>query len=210
MSRHKQVRWACPNGCPGVLGPTRPRKDDVRRYCIPCSLKSGRLVERVAPTLARQRAARAEALATRRAAKAEREKARERGYYAVAGLNLYDEMRRLCRLRTFGGRSGGMALSNPTLTVRRASRPRTLGHCANGWEISVTAYPNIDEAAVRETLLHELAHAYCDRTGKGHKHDDGWRRVFRDAAEEAWGILKWPSVSYHGTYAAELRRREAP
>jgi hypothetical protein len=39
-------RWVCPNGCPGVHAPDKPRADDVRRYCLPCSEASGRLVRR--------------------------------------------------------------------------------------------------------------------------------------------------------------------
>jgi hypothetical protein len=68
----KMIRWACPNGCPGVLGPSRPRRDDVRRYCLKCSEDSGRLVERVAPVIerrrqsAKERAKRKRALAPRK------------------------------------------------------------------------------------------------------------------------------------------------
>ena len=50
--------WSCPNGCGSVRGGKRPRRDDVVRYCLPCSTKSGRLVERVVvaakPTKKRQ------------------------------------------------------------------------------------------------------------------------------------------------------------
>ena len=55
----KQVRWSCPNGCPGVLGPRQPRRSASVRYCLTCSAKSPTLVERTAPALERQREARA-------------------------------------------------------------------------------------------------------------------------------------------------------
>ena len=51
----KQVRWKCPICDDGLLAPTRPRRNDVRRYCLPCSTKSGRLVDRVAPSLEKKR-----------------------------------------------------------------------------------------------------------------------------------------------------------
>jgi hypothetical protein len=51
----KKVRWACPYGCPAVLGPSRPRKDDVCRFCLSCSSKSNRLVPRTAPSLDKKR-----------------------------------------------------------------------------------------------------------------------------------------------------------
>ena len=43
----KQSRWKCPTCGHGLLAPTRPRRNDVRRYCLPCSSKAGVLVERV-------------------------------------------------------------------------------------------------------------------------------------------------------------------
>lgn len=56
MSR--RVRWECPNGCAAVLASTRPRRDDVARFCLACSAKSGRLVQRSAPALVSRAAAR--------------------------------------------------------------------------------------------------------------------------------------------------------
>ena len=49
MAKAKQKRWRCPVCELGILGPLRPRLNDVRRYCLPCSAKTGRLVERYAP-----------------------------------------------------------------------------------------------------------------------------------------------------------------
>jgi len=53
----KQVRWKCTICNSGVLAPSRPRKDDVRRYCLQCSGKTGKLVERIAPSLEKKREA---------------------------------------------------------------------------------------------------------------------------------------------------------
>ena len=51
----KQVRWKCPKCDSGVLAPSKPRKDDIKRYCLPCSEETGRLQPRVAPALEKQR-----------------------------------------------------------------------------------------------------------------------------------------------------------
>lgn len=51
----KQVRWKCSRCDSGVLAPSKPRKDDIRRYCLPCSEEAGRLQMRVAPALEKQR-----------------------------------------------------------------------------------------------------------------------------------------------------------
>lgn len=44
-------RWVCPVCGDGLLAPGKPRRDDVRRYCLDCSRKSGRLVQRTCPSL---------------------------------------------------------------------------------------------------------------------------------------------------------------
>ena len=51
----KQVRWKCERCEDGLLAPSKPRLDDVRRYCLPCSSETGKLVERIAPALEAQR-----------------------------------------------------------------------------------------------------------------------------------------------------------
>jgi hypothetical protein len=56
----KQVRWKCEICNHGLLAPTKPRKNDVRRYCLPCSGKTGKLVERISPTLEKQRTVKSE------------------------------------------------------------------------------------------------------------------------------------------------------
>ena len=61
------IRWTCPEGVhPGQLGPKRPRKDAVVRYCLPCSIKAGRLVSRVAPAQESKRRPQQEAEQTRK------------------------------------------------------------------------------------------------------------------------------------------------
>ncbi len=65
----KQVRWKCAICDHGLLAPTKPRKNDVRRYCLPCSSKSGKLVERVAPSLEKQRTVKKEAVKKKNVAK---------------------------------------------------------------------------------------------------------------------------------------------
>ncbi len=71
----KQSRWKCPTCGHGLLAPQRPRRDDVRRYCLPCSSKTGKLVERVAPALDAQRNARD--MARREREKAQRARKRQ-------------------------------------------------------------------------------------------------------------------------------------
>ena len=95
-----------------------------------------------------------------------RKRRRPEGYFRVAGLDLEEEMRRLCALPIFGGPDGPLARSKPTLNVRRASaRPRrNLGFAVpDERRISVTAYPGIRAGDALEVLLHELVHLAVGR-----------------------------------------------
>lgn len=67
-------RWICPLCENGVLAPSRPRKNNVLRYCLPCSEKTGKLVERTCPALDAKREAKAE----RKRAKAAKRPAKPR------------------------------------------------------------------------------------------------------------------------------------
>jgi hypothetical protein len=55
------ILWTCPlNAHAAVKGPSRPRRDNLCRYCIECSKGAGKLVRRVSPKLEKKRAARSE------------------------------------------------------------------------------------------------------------------------------------------------------
>lgn len=182
----KMVRWACPSCGDGKLAPSRPRRDDVRRYCLSCSEESGRLVERVAPALERKRTERSARLAEKRKAAARRATDRERARYTVAGIELREEMARYLRLPLFKS----MRRHPPKLTVsRRSSYPSKLGY-ASPWENAITVfdYPGCTEHDVRETLLHEMVHILSGvERGSAHWHGPRFHKTMREAARQAWG-----------------------
>lgn len=132
------------------------------------------------------------------------------GYYEVAGVDLEDEMVRLCSLALFGGGAGELAQTPPSLTVRRASaRPRrNLGFAVPGERrISVTAYPGIRPGDVLETLLHELVHIAVGRHGNAW-HGRVFRQTLREAMGQAYGVDLAPSsASIHGAYADAIEQR---
>jgi SprT-like family protein len=219
-----RVRWECPNGHAGVLGPRQPRRDSIVRYCLPCSERTGRLVERTAPALERQRsaaAARSADKAKRQRAAAARARARaaaaETARYTVDGLDLRAELARLCKLRTFkapGAGPGRLARRTPELTVtHRRARPTYELAAADdwGWRIRMAIWPGMDTADARETLVHELVHLFVGRQeGNNAWHGPTFKRVMRAAFREAYGpdIVAVDNV-YHGRHAAALRAREA-
>ena len=47
--------WRCPDCGNQKRAPGKPRRNDVRRFCLPCSQRTGYMVERVCPTLEKKR-----------------------------------------------------------------------------------------------------------------------------------------------------------
>jgi hypothetical protein len=225
MSAAKRVRWICPTGeHSGELGSSRPAKDALVRYCIPCSLKAGKLIERRAPLLERKRsaaqksaAAKAKAKRARQAAAKRRATEAETALYTVEGVDLRDELTRLLRLKTWGGRFGtpgrdGGFHRRPTFTMtRRSTVPTRLGF-AEPWanRIHLTRYPGITLADARETLVHELTHLKVD-IDDNEWHGNRFRATMTAAFKEAYKVLPLGVAhnSYHGRYAAALRKKEA-
>ena len=115
-------------------------------------------------------------------------------YYAVAGIDLREEMERLCRLPALGGPEGPLVRRPPELAVRRASvRPRTrLGFAVpEEHRLSVTAYPGIRRGDVEETLLHELVHLAIGSSPGGRRwHGREFTETLRRAMREAYGITR--------------------
>lgn len=70
------LRWKCPTCERGTNAPQRMRTDDVRRFCLPCSTTTGRLVRRVCPVLESVRVERDRR--RREKARAKKERTRER------------------------------------------------------------------------------------------------------------------------------------
>jgi SprT-like family protein len=133
---------------------------------------------------------------------------RPRSYYAVAGIALDEEMKRLRRLPVFA--EGPLARSAPQLKVRRASkRPNRLGFAVpSEFRLSVTAYPGIRRGDILETLLHELVHLHVGRAAEAHAwHGPTFKRTLAQAMREAYGVrIRTPRSTLHGTYAEAIER----
>jgi hypothetical protein len=218
-----RVRWNCPNERhPGVLGPGRPPKDSLVRYCLDCSVETGRLVARVAPALERKRAAaavtskaKAKAKRSRAALAREKAKAAETERYTVEGVDLRDEFKRLIRLRAFGGLKGRLYRRPPQFRINRRSQYPTRRHgYAEPWlnRITMCNWPSLTLARARETLVHELTHIVV-----GHSHTEGWhgptfRRTLKAAFIEAYKVNPKMILDDEGWYeeglASALRRKE--
>lgn len=193
-------RWICPQCAGGANAPERPRKDDVRRFCLPCSAKSGQLVQRICPALDKRRSK----SAAHRADKATRKAAKARSKWMVAGLDVRTVAGKCWRaLKALGYVSPCRDL--PTLYVMRSS----LG--TRGWAHShgtVRLYfgdgsgPSgsnaPDRATVRELVLHELCH-HIDRAFRdSHHHGPKFNGALCDAAHKLWGFDEMSSGEGYG------------
>ena len=210
MSAPKRVRWACPNGCPAVLAPSRPRRDDVARYCLPCSAARGRLVLRLAPALEAKRAAKVAAAKMKKAARAERAAERETAYYTVHGVDLREELKKLwalpiareLRAKLYTLHRTAPRGQPPKLVVR--TRSTSGGRYGVAWwqrhEILINRIPGQDAFDVRDTLAHEVAHILTPRA----RHGIAWKTAFRLLCEQAYGVR--PRVENRFTDADKMMR----
>lgn len=183
-------RWLCPRCASGLLAPSRPRLDDVRRYCLPCSQTSGRLVERTCPAREAESSRHRELRAARLAARHERAAAIEATYpWCLRGL--FDQWRNLT--------AWGRPLVHAHLLLRRStSKVASSGHAWPTGRITMTA--GSDEADARATVLHELAHVAAPRACQ---HGSRWRHLLLAAAMEVVGRpVIAPGAGLHAVHGA--------
>ncbi len=192
-------RWLCPNGCGGKLAPERPRKNDVRRYCLRCSEKTGYLVERTCTSLERKRDAAKEqqkkkaagkrrALSRQRATKKER--ARERRF--IMGHDVQALCKRWYKLKSWAPYRS-MPSRPPKLAIRLSSTKSYLtAHAQVGGRHRITMTVPSDwveptpqrVAQVLMTIVHELAHLFVPPDAW---HDERFNRCLCTAVHAIWG-----------------------
>jgi len=132
-------------------------------------------------------------------------------YFAVAGLQLDEELERLRGLPVFA--DGPLTKKRPELKVRRAStRPNRVGFAVpTEHRLQVTDYPGIRPGDVLETLLHELVHLHVGRAREAHAwHGRTFKATLARAMDEAYGVRGVPTRStLHGAYAEAIERLRA-
>lgn len=194
----KQIRWKCQACNSGVLAPSRPRRDDVRRYCLPCSAKTGKLVERIAPTLEKQRA--------QTQAKTKRRQATKRAKAVDAktshsGFDVEKEAARLWRILQKQENKPHKRL--PQIKIVQRKRGGSSGYCEHGGRfVSLQLGKNTVDAW--ETVAHELVHAIGYM---GHGHD--FYKCLKQLTEARWKMkvnsYEWTRAGYNCDW--NLRRQ---
>ena len=192
-------RWLCPKCSSGKNAPERMRKDDVRRFCLACSEKTGRLVERTCAVLdtRRQKAAARHAERQRKVAQKGRDKWRVEGVHVL-------KLAKQCWKALFFGRGDGWMGWIPQIYLKRSKRP------SRGWAyrhgtVQLYAGSDCDAAKIRELVLHEMTH---HAVGLDHSHDTRFNGALADAAHKLWGYPGGGGEGYSGSRALEQWLRE--
>lgn len=192
----KNTRWKCPTCNGGVLAPTRPRLNDVRRYCLPCSAKAGVLVARIAPALEKQR----EVKTQQRRAKAKTQRAKTAARNAprkaqAKAMKQRDaifnkEADKLWTLfqKAIPDYSIGL---RPQLRIVFTRQNRGASGVWNGTTATVRVGRG-SEGGVRTwaVLAHELCHAAHERSRQGgDAHGREFYALLRTVTERRWKVV---------------------
>lgn len=218
----KQVRWKCERCGDGLLAPSKPRRDDVRRYCLPCSSETGKLVERIAPALEQHRARRVEIARQKKKNERIREKARiekkmnaprevAKRKYSIEGehgMNIKKETARLWKMIKkmpqeceWGVRGSRIASTRKPPSVRLMKRGWSVDRDGQVWTSMLgaagLAYGNhitIKPGVSWETLAHEIIHCAGFRG-----HDETFYRALKWLTEKRWKMrIDFSTVTRYG------------
>lgn len=222
-ARTRNVRWVCGTCSVGTLGPSKPRRDNIVRYCLDCSRDAGKLVLRVAPALERARTERVVRTKSTAEKAAERRAVRLDAYYTVAGVNLRTELASMLKCPVFlstrltvrGSVSAtrrSLAAGDIDLRVRRAStKPNRRGVAwSSQMRMQITDFPGVTRWEVLETLMHELTHIMCyaARGSAGRGHGPHFKTMYRLACEQHFGVRPRVETRFIGEVSRMLRERE--
>jgi len=172
MATTKNRRWLCPYCNNGKMAPSRLRKIDVRRFCLPCSEKGGLLIERISPALSKKKRAsvdKAKAKRNRAAATRQKHKEAEALRWIVEGEDLKPVLQKFVRLAAWRTKranrqppwtKNGKPASKfdrrgaPDVNLRRSkTNPTQVAGSINGWALDLTIG---DQASLVDTKLHLL------------------------------------------------------
>jgi len=168
MSKTPKTRWQCPNGCKAMMGPRRPRKNNVCRYCFPCSTKAGILVERFAPALQKDGERNQQKRQTQKAKAAETKTRQEDKHFQFNGIDTRELVAMAHKLPALH------SAAKMRWVLKRSAVSKISGRfCFSHWYILLpkddsandTRYPHlrakgyIGKEDIAGIIVHEMAHA---------------------------------------------------
>jgi hypothetical protein len=164
------------------------RRDDVRRFCLPCSEETGRLVERACPALDAKRERAAEARKERAAA----ERAEERERFLLAdGTDTRRLLRRARKLPAWGRQSelAQRAVSRCRADVAIGNPGGSHGRAWGRSRVHVHLRKDAHPALALALIVHELTHVACHAEGR-RGHDRYFWTLWLDAMTDVYPGLR--------------------
>jgi len=218
----KNVRWKCEICDNGLLAPSRPRMNDVRRYCLPCSADTGKLVHRVAPSLEKKRAVKKVAVTKRTTSKRATVAKKvapikeQQRIDAQRAKMIHKEAEKIWKLMLPFHKGKPL----PSIDIVRAqNRGAQYGH-AKFWANSIQVNVDRDQSINRSkrvwlVLAHELAH--CAVPPKRQVHGNGrdvhsreFYHCLRDVWQQRWKCqISFAEVSTWGYSVDYIIERQA-
>ncbi len=168
MPKTPKTRWQCPNGCKAVMGPRRPRKNNICRYCLPCSEKAGILVERFAPTLQKGRDQDQQKRQAKQAKAAETKTRQEGKHFQFNGIDVRELVAMAHKLPALS------SAAKIRWALKRSAVSKISGRfCFDHWYVLLpkddsandTRYPHLEAKGyigkedIAGIIVHEMAHA---------------------------------------------------
>jgi hypothetical protein len=162
----------------------------VRRYCLKCSAKTGKLVERVAPSLEKKReASKAKSTEKQKAKRAKVAQAKT----SHSGFDVEKEAQRLWKI--LQTQENKPTRPMPLIKIVNRNRSVSSGACYHH-QHKVTLALGTETNNAWKTLAHELNHAIGYR---GHGHD--FYRSLKQLTETRWKIrvnsFNWSRAGYN-------------
>ena len=211
--------WRCPNCEAGVRAPARLVKMDTRRWCLACSAKSARLVERIIPSLVAQRERADVARIDRKVARILSDDARRKEHEARlerlteatdrerpdAADWLRERAKRMIHLATFRRYNNEHYPDrhwNPNIVIRNSKTRMRCSGRAWPWKQRLVVTCGAHAADDLSTLIHELSHLCAPMY---EMHGPIFQLIQRDALLEVTGehIVDW----HRGGVTSEEPRR---
>jgi hypothetical protein len=181
-----------------VLAPSKPRRDDVRRYCLDCSKRTGRLVERTCPANNAARKLRELSRQKRAANKAsvrakERKRVKAKRHRTFGGVDVVQFARRAWQhVLKSRHRDARTPHGIPSIRVTGASYP--FDDHGSAWidrhHISMRFGSQTHRAQVECTIVHELCHCAAPEEDAGERrtmHGPRYNTLLCDVAKRIWG-----------------------
>lgn len=199
----KQVRWKCPSCNHGILNSSRPRMNDVKRYCLPCSAKSGVLVQRTAPALEKKRDASKAKQSAKQSAKRKKVTAIKKQKKVSAkelrwngDMNYDAEAKKLWKILE-------PVHNGAKLPIIQVKDPKRLNG-AMGWSggYFIVVKKGYGLVTDWQTLAHELVHSAISYSSKRYgtrHHDREFYNRLKEVTERRWKTnISFASVTKYG------------